>query len=46
VSVTGSAGGDIEYVDQKTAFDPPAKEKSSSDSVALGGYSVAVVTLP
>ena len=46
VSVTGSAGGQIEYVDQTTAFQPPAKIALSSDTMKLEGFSVAVITLP
>ena len=46
VSVTSSTGGQVDYVDQTTAFDPPASAKLSSDAVKLGGYSVAVVTMP
>jgi hypothetical protein len=46
VSVAGSAGGQIDYVDQRTAFQPPANAKLGNDTVRLGGFSVAVVTLP
>jgi len=46
VSVTGSAGGQIEYVDQTTAFQPPATTTLGSDTVKLKGFSVAVITLP
>ena len=46
VSVAGAAGGQINFVDQTTSFQPPATAKLSSDTVTLGGYSVAVVTLP
>ena len=45
VSVTGASGGQEDYVDQTTGFQPPAAAKLSSDTVKLGGYSVAVVTL-
>jgi hypothetical protein len=46
VSVAGAAAGQIDFVDQTTSFLPPATAKLSSDSLTLGGYSVAVVTLP
>jgi hypothetical protein len=46
VSVAGAAAGQISFVDQATNFQPPARAKLSSDNVTLGGYSVAVVTLP
>jgi len=46
VSVAGASGGQIEYVDQTTSFQPPASTKLSSDTVELAGFSVAVVTLP
>ncbi len=46
VAVTGASGGQVEFVDQTTGFQPPAMTKLSSDTTSLGGYSVAVVTLP
>jgi len=46
VSVAGSAGGQVNYVDQTTAFNPPATAKLNTDIVKLAGYSVAVVALP
>jgi hypothetical protein len=46
VAVTGASGGQLEFVDQTTGFQPPAMTKLSSDTTSLGGYSVAVVTLP
>jgi len=46
IEVTGASGGQLEYVDQTTGFQPPATTKLSSETVSLGGYSVAVVTLP
>lgn len=46
VTVTGATGGRLDYVDQTTSFNPPATMKLSSDALKLGGYSVAVVTLP
>ena len=46
VPVVGASGGQLDYVDQTTAFQPPATAKLDTDVVKLGGYSVAVVTLP
>ena len=46
VSVPGASGGQEEYVDQSTAFQPPASAKLSSDKVMLNGFGVAAVTLP
>ena len=46
VTVTGASGGQIDYVDQTTAFQPPASAKLPSENLKLPGYSVAVVTLP
>jgi Glycosyl hydrolases family 39 len=46
VTVTGADGGRCDYVDQTTSFKPPAMMRLSSDTLKLGGYSVAVVTLP
>jgi hypothetical protein len=46
VSVVGASGGQVDYVDQTTGFQPPASAKLSSDTVKLAGFSVAVVTLP
>jgi hypothetical protein len=46
VIVTGASGGQRDYVDQTTGFQPPSSAKLSSDTVKLTGYSVAVVTLP
>lgn len=46
VAVTGATGGRLDYVDQTTSFQPPAMMKLSGDTLKLGGYSVALVTLP
>jgi hypothetical protein len=46
ISLVGASGGQVDYVDQTTGFQPPATSKLSTDTVELGGYSVAVVTLP
>jgi hypothetical protein len=46
VTIRGASGGRLDYVDQTTNFQPPAMVKLSGDTLNLGGYSVAVVTLP
>jgi hypothetical protein len=46
VSVPGASGGQMDRVDQTTALQPPASSKLGDDQVALGGFAVAVVTLP
>jgi len=46
VSIPGASSGQQEYVDQTTALQPAASAKLAGDSVTLGGFSVAVVTLP
>jgi hypothetical protein len=44
--VAGAGGGEIDYVDQTTGSRPPASARLESDTVALNGLAVAVVTLP
>jgi hypothetical protein len=46
LSIPGAAGGQLDYVDVTTAFQPPASAKLSSDSLTLHGFSVAVLSLP
>jgi len=46
VSVPGAKGAQMDYVDQTTASAPPASRKLDSETVTLGGYAVAVLTLP
>ena len=46
VSVGGATGGQMDYVDQTSAFNPPTHAQLSSDTVKLGGFSVAVITFP
>ena len=46
VSLSGASGGKAEYVDQTTAFQPPASRKLTGDQLPLAGFAVAVVTLP
>jgi glycosyl hydrolase family 39 (putative alpha-L-iduronidase) len=46
ISIPGAKGGQLDRVDQTTALQPPASSKLADDRVALGGFAVAVVTLP
>ena len=46
VIIPGVNGGQLEYVDQATGFQPPATTKLATDVTKLNGYSVAVVTFP
>jgi hypothetical protein len=46
VSIAGANKGQLDYVDQTTGFQPPATAKLTADTVKLGGFCVAVVTLP
>jgi hypothetical protein len=46
LSIPGSAGGQIDYVDVTTGFQPPACTKLTSDRMQLHGFSVAALTLP
>ena len=46
VSIANASGGQVEFVDQTTAFQPPAAAKLDGDKITLGGFSVAAVTLP
>ena len=45
-SLPGAAGGRLEVVDQQTVLQPPAVSQLPGDDVTLGGFAVAVVTLP
>ncbi len=45
VTVPGGAGATEEFVDQGTGEHPPASATLESDSVSLGGFAVALVTL-
>ena len=45
VSVAGASGGQVDYVDQTTGFQPPASAKLYADVVKLNGFAVAVVTV-
>jgi hypothetical protein len=46
LSIPQVAGGQLDYVDVTTAFQPPASTKLSSDTLTLHGFSVAVLSLP
>jgi hypothetical protein len=46
VSLPGSSGGDVQYVDQQTGSNPAANARLSADMITLQGFGVAVVTLP
>jgi hypothetical protein len=46
ISLPGISGAHEEYVDQTTAFQPPASALLPSDVLTLRGLAVAVVTLP
>jgi hypothetical protein len=46
VSIAGANGGEVAYVDQTTAMNPPASAKLDGDKLKLSGFEVAVVTLP
>jgi hypothetical protein len=46
LSIPGSSGGEMMYVDQTTGFQPPATSHLDADQVTLRGLEVVVVTLP
>jgi len=46
VEVAGAAGATASVVDQRTANQPARTETLTADSFRLGGYAVAVITLP
>lgn len=46
LSLPGAAGGELDYVDVTTGFEPPASAKLASDRFTLHGLSVAVASLP
>ncbi len=39
-------GAEVTRVDQTTNFSQPATEKISGEKLALGGFAVAIITLP
>ncbi|PYX35133.1 MAG: hypothetical protein DMG81_18655 [Acidobacteria bacterium] len=46
VQLAGASGGQLEYADRTTGFDPAKKTYVNSDKISLNGFSVAVTTLP
>jgi len=44
-TITGVKGARVDYVDQATAYGPPATDIMPSDTVRLQGFAVAIVTL-
>jgi hypothetical protein len=46
VLVPGASGGREDYVDQTTGSGPPASRRLDGETLSLGGYAVAAVTLP
>jgi hypothetical protein len=46
VIVPQGGGAQIEFVDQTTAYNPPARTTIKEDRFVLNGFGVAVVTLP
>ena len=46
VQVSGASGGVLEYVDQTTGFGAAKKVTLNSETVNLGGFSVAALTIP
>jgi len=46
VKFADSKSAEITRIDQTTNFNAPANEKITGDTLALGGFAVAVVTLP
>jgi hypothetical protein len=45
ITVPGLAGGRVDYVDQTTAFRPPASEQMHGDTLTVRGLAVVVATL-
>ncbi len=45
VTIPGGAGATEAYVDQTTAFQPPASRQMGDDKLLLGGFGVAIITL-
>jgi hypothetical protein len=46
LSIAGSNGAEVVYVDQTTGLQPPATANLNADQITLRGLAVAVVTLP
>ena len=45
ILLTGAAGGEQAYVNPQTAFNPPGMARLVRNSVTMGGFEVAVITL-
>ena len=45
VSISGSQGAEVSYVDQTTGFQPPASASLTGNQLTLRGFEVAVVNL-
>jgi len=46
LNVPGAAEAELEYVDQTTGEEPPAKTRSTGEQITLKGFAVVVATLP
>ena len=46
LTIAGASGGQLDYVDVTTGFQPPTSTKVTSDNLTLHGFSVAVLILP
>lgn len=46
ITIAGATGGQVEYVDETTGERPPAKVRLTGNTITLGSFGVAVVTLP
>jgi len=46
LTIAGASGGQLDYVDVTTGFQPPTSIKVTSDDLTLHGFSVAVLILP
>ncbi len=46
LTIPGTNGGEIAYVDETTASQPPATSRQTGNQVGLRGFAVAVLTLP
>jgi hypothetical protein len=44
--LAGVKGGEMQVVDQTTAFDPPARSTLRSENIKIGGLGVAVIRFP
>jgi hypothetical protein len=45
LDIPGAVGTELEYVDQTTGLDPPAKAPSTGEQITLKGFAVVVATL-